>query len=128
MQTTDVSFMPGLAVSISLHTLLIHGFYFVYFCYTSKEIRQNPATALINVQIIHSFWVLERFCHKIKQEKSQDRLGKDISNSLEITIKLKLGPTSTLRIGQSTESLPLIKLQSVLDFTYKWIVRIGWTI
>ena len=42
---------------------------------------------------------VERFCHKRKQEKSQDRLGKDVCNSLEIRIKLKLAPTSTLRIG-----------------------------
>ena len=32
--------------------------WFVYFCFTSKETRQNPATALINVKIIHSFRVL----------------------------------------------------------------------
>ena len=42
---------------------------------------------------------VERFCHKRKQEKSQDRLGKDVCNSLEIRIKLKLAPTSTSRIG-----------------------------
>ena len=42
---------------------------------------------------------VERFCHERKQEKSQDRLGKDVCNSLEIRIKLKLAPTSTLRIG-----------------------------
>ena len=42
---------------------------------------------------------VQRFCHKRKQEKSQDRLGKDVCNSLEIRIKLKLAPTSTLRIG-----------------------------
>ena len=34
---------------------------FVYFCFTSKETRQNPATALINVKIIHSFGVLRGF-------------------------------------------------------------------
>ena len=73
--------------------------WFVYFCFTSKETRQNPATALINVKIIHSFLSVERFCHKRKQEKFQDRLGKDVCNSLEIRIKLKLAPTSTLRIG-----------------------------
>ena len=53
---------------------------------------------------------------------------KDACNSLEIRIRLKLAPTSTLRIGTITETLPLIKLQSVLDFTYKWIVRMGLTI
>ena len=41
-----------------------------------------------------------RFCHERKQEKSQDRLGKDVFNSLEIRIKLKFAPTSTLRIGR----------------------------
>ena len=40
---------------------------------------------------------VERFCHKRKQETSQDRVGKDVFNSLEIRIKLKLAPTSTLR-------------------------------
>ena len=65
------------------------------FSFTSKETRQNAATAPINVKIILS---VERFCHKRKQEKSQDRLGKDVCNSLEIRIKLKLAPTSTLRI------------------------------
>ena len=41
---------------------------------------------------------VERFRHERKQEKSQDRLGNDVFNSLEIRIKLKLLPTSTLRI------------------------------
>ena len=68
---------------------------------------------------------VERFCHKRKQEKSQYRMLKDACNSLEIRIRLKLAPTSTLRIGTITETLPLIKLQSVLDFTYKWTVRMG---
>ena len=42
---------------------------------------------------------VERFCHKRNQEKCQDRLWKDVCNSLEIRIKLKLANTSTLRIG-----------------------------
>ena len=42
---------------------------------------------------------VETFSHKRKQQKSQDRLGEDVCNSLEIKIKLKLAPTSTLRIG-----------------------------
>ena len=42
---------------------------------------------------------VERFCHQRKQKKSQYRLGKDVCNSLEIRIKLKLAPNSTLRIG-----------------------------
>ena len=73
--------------------------WFVYFCFTSKETRQNPATALINVKIIHSFLVLRGFAIRENRKKSQDRLGKDGCNSLEIRIKLKLAPTSTLRIG-----------------------------
>ena len=72
---------------------------FVYFCFTSKETRQNPATALINLNIIHSFWVLRGFLIRENRKKSQDRLGKDVSNSLEIWIKLKLATSSTLRIG-----------------------------
>ena len=42
---------------------------------------------------------VQSFCHERKQEKSQDPLGKDVCNSLEIRMKLKLAPTSTLRIG-----------------------------
>ena len=38
--------------------------WFVYFAFTSKETRQNAATAPINVKIIHSFWVL-RACKEI---------------------------------------------------------------
>ena len=34
---------------------------FVYFFFTSKETRQNPATAPINIKIIQSFWVLRGF-------------------------------------------------------------------
>ena len=42
-------------------------------------------------QVVHAdleYWHdsrgVERFCHKIKQEKSQDTLGKDVCNSLEL--------------------------------------------
>ena len=35
--------------------------WFVYFSFTCKERRQNPATAPINIKIIHSFWVLRGF-------------------------------------------------------------------
>ena len=35
--------------------------WFVYFSFTSKETRQNPATDPIDVKIIHSFWVLRGF-------------------------------------------------------------------
>ena len=31
------------------------------FSFTSKETRENPATAPINVKIIHAFWVLKGF-------------------------------------------------------------------
>ena len=34
---------------------------FVYFSFTSKGTRQNPATAPIKVKIIDSFWVLRGF-------------------------------------------------------------------
>ena len=34
---------------------------FVYFCFTSKEKRQNPATDLVKMKIIHSFSVLKGF-------------------------------------------------------------------
>ena len=71
--------MPRVAVAvavwISFHAWLIHGFGFCIFpshrkkqdkiqpllqstLRLSKETRQNPATAPINVKIIHSFWVL----------------------------------------------------------------------
>ena len=56
----------------------------------------QPLRALINIKIIHSFWVLRGFV--IREKKSQDRLGKDVCKSLEIRIKLELAPTSTLRI------------------------------
>ena len=48
---------------------------------------------------------VERFCHQRKQEKSQDKLLKDVCNSLEIRINLKLAPTSTLRIGTINRKL-----------------------
>ena len=35
--------------------------WFVYFTFTSKETRQNEATAPINFKFIHSFWVLRGF-------------------------------------------------------------------
>ena len=35
--------------------------WFVYFSFTSKETRQNPATTPINIMIIHSFCVLRGF-------------------------------------------------------------------
>ena len=38
--------------------LIDYWLWFVYFSFTSEETRQNPATAPINIKIIHSFWVL----------------------------------------------------------------------
>ena len=35
--------------------------WFVYFSFTSKETTQNPATAPIDIMIIHSFLVLRGF-------------------------------------------------------------------
>ena len=71
---------------------------YVFSC-TSKKTRQNPATVQLNVKIIHSFWVLRGFVIRENRKKSQDKLVKVVCNSLEIRIKLKLAPTSTLRIG-----------------------------
>ena len=73
--------------------------WFVYFSFTSKETRQKQSQCSNQCQDYPFILSVERFCHKRKQEKSQDRLGKDVSNSLEIRIKLKLAPTSTLRIA-----------------------------
>ena len=44
--------------------LIYSWLWFVYFAFTSKETRQNPATAPINIKIIHSFWML-RVCKEI---------------------------------------------------------------
>ena len=68
------------------------------FSFTSKKTRKNPATAPINVKIIHPFWVWRGFVARENRKKTQDRLRKDVCNSLEIRIKLKLAPTSTFRI------------------------------
>ena len=69
------------------------------FCFTSKETRPNPETACSNQHLDYPFILsVERFCHERKQEKSQDRLGKDVCNSLEIRIEIKLDTTDGLRI------------------------------
>ena len=47
--------------------------WFVYFSFTSKETRQNPATAPINIKIILSFWVLRSFV--IRENKKNLRIG-----------------------------------------------------
>ena len=71
--------------------------WFVYFAFTSKETRQNPATAPINVKIIHSFWVL-RACKKIHTPTLVMKLTSVVCK-LEIKInlsksKVKLHPYS----------------------------------
>ena len=52
VKSRSMDFLPRL-----LDSLL----WFVYFPFTSKETRQNPAAAPINVNIIHSYWVLRGF-------------------------------------------------------------------
>ena len=88
--------MPRVAVWISLHAWLIHGFGLCIF--PSHPKKQDKIQPLLQSTLRLSIH-FERFCHKRKQKKYQDRLGKDVCNSLEIRIKLKLLPTSTLRIG-----------------------------
>ena len=97
LQTTDVSFMPRVAVWISLHAWLIHGFGLCVFAsHPKKQDKIQPLLqSTLRLSIHFECW---EFCHKRKQETSQDRLGKDVCNSLAIRIKLKLAPTSTLRI------------------------------
>ena len=92
--------------------------WFVYFSFTSKETRQNPSTAPINVKIIHSFSVLRGFVIREKRKKSQDGRGKDVCNSLEIRIKLKLAPTSRLRIG--TFNWKLAPMRTLRIGTINW--------
>ena len=77
--------MPGVAVSISLHAWLIPGFFFLYFSGTSKETRQNQATAPINVKIIHSFWVLRGFVMR----ENRKNLGIDWEKMYSIHLKLE---------------------------------------
>ena len=60
--------------------------WFVYFAFTSKETRQNPATAPINVKIIHSFWVL-RACKEIHTPTLGMKLTSVVCK-LQITINL----------------------------------------
>ena len=97
LQTTDVSFIARVAVWISLHAWLIQGFGLCIFPLDPKKV--DNIQPLLQSTLRLSILSVERFCHKRKQEKSQDRLGKDVCNSLEIRIKLKLAPTSTLTIG-----------------------------
>ena len=59
--------------------------WFVYFSFTSKETRQNPATAPINVKIIHSFWVLRDFV--IRENRKNLRI--DLEKMHAIHLKLE---------------------------------------
>ena len=44
-------------------------FWFLYFCFTSKEARQNTATVCSNQHYYYPFILsVERFCHKRKQK------------------------------------------------------------
>ena len=54
LETTDVSFMPRVAVFISLHAWLIHGFFCVFFIHIQRK-KTKSSTAPINIKIIHSF-------------------------------------------------------------------------
>ena len=58
--------------------------WFVYFSFTSKETRQNPATAPINVKIIHSFWVLRGFVIRENRKNLIIYWEKNVCNSLEL--------------------------------------------
>ena len=58
---------------------------FVYFSYTSKETRQNPATAPSNVKIIRSFWVLRGFV--IRENRKNLRI--DWEKKYAIHLKLE---------------------------------------
>ena len=89
--------MPRVAVWISFHAWLTHGFGLCIFLHIQRN--KTKSSHCSNQCSDYPFILsVERFCHERKQEKSQDRLGKDVFNSLEMRIKLKLAPTSTLRI------------------------------
>ena len=53
--------MPIVGVWISLHAWLIHGFGLCIFPSRPMKEKQIPATAPMNVKIIHSFWMLRGF-------------------------------------------------------------------
>ena len=59
--------------------------WFVYFSFTSKETGQNPATAPINIKIIHSFWVLRGFLLR----ENWINLRKDWEKIFAIHLKLE---------------------------------------
>ena len=83
------------------------------FSFTSKETRQNPATAPINVKIIHSFWVL-----RASKEIHTPTLGMKLTSvvfELEIKInlsksKVKLHPYSKSRSATKCFISPLFKI------------------
>ena len=98
--------MPRVAVAvavwISLHAWLIHGNGLCIFpshrkkqdkiqpllqstLRLSKETRQNPATAPINVKIIHSFWLLKGFV--IRENRKNLRI--DWEKMYAIDLKLE---------------------------------------
>ena len=55
------------------------------FSFTSKEKRQNPATAQINVKIIHAFWVLRGFVMR----ENRKNLRIDYEKMYSIHLKLE---------------------------------------
>ena len=59
--------------------------WFVYFCFTSKETRQNPATALINVKIIHSFLVLRGFA--IRENRKNLRIDWEKMDAIHLKLE-----------------------------------------
>ena len=63
LQTTDVSFMPRVAVGISLHALLIHALVCVFFLLIQRN-KTKSSHCPIKVKIIHSFWVLRCFVRR----------------------------------------------------------------
>ena len=88
--------------------------WFVYFAFTSKETRQNPATSPINVKIIHSFWVL-RACKEIDTPTLGMKLTSVVCK-LDIKInlsrwKVKLHPYSKSRSTTKCVIRPLFKIK-----------------
>ena len=69
--------MPIVAVLISLHASLIHGLVCVFFLHIQRN--KTKSSHCSNQRQDYPFILsIEMFCHKRKQEKSQDRLGKDV--------------------------------------------------
>ena len=55
------------------------------FSFTSKETRKNPATAPIDIKIIHSFWVLRGFVMR----ENRKNLRIDLEKMYAIHLKLE---------------------------------------